>query len=41
MTILEALYAQRRLEPREPGVMDADLAEVLGRPRDQLEFTLW
>jgi curved DNA-binding protein CbpA len=41
MTILEALYAQRRLEPRQPGVMDADLAEVLGRPRDQMEFTLW
>jgi len=41
MTILEALYAQRRLEPREPGVMDADLVELVGRPRDQLEFTLW
>jgi len=41
MTILEALYAQRRLEPRQPGVMDADLVEVVGRARDQLEFTLW
>ena len=41
MTILEALYARRRLEPREPGVMDADLEELVGRPRDQLEFTLW
>ncbi len=41
MTILEALYARRRLEPREPGVMDADLVELVGRPRDQLEFTLW
>ena len=41
MTILEALYARRRLEPREPGVIDADLEELVGRPRDQLEFTLW
>ena len=41
MTILDALYARRRLEPREPGVMDADLEELVGRPRDQLEFTLW
>ena len=41
MTILEALYARRRLEPREPGVMDADLVELVGRSRDELEFTLW
>ena len=41
MTILEALYARRRLEPREPGVLDADLEELVGRPREQLEFTLW
>lgn len=41
MTILEALYAQRRLEPRQPGVMDGDLEALVGRPRDQLEFTLW
>lgn len=41
MTILEALYARRRLEPRQPGVFDGDLEELVGRPRDQLEFTLW
>ena len=41
MTILEALYARRRLEPRQPGVMDVDLVELIGRPRDQMEFTLW
>jgi len=41
MTILEALYARRRLEPRQPGVFDADLEDLVGRPRDQLEFTLW
>ena len=41
MTILEALYARRRLEPRQPGVFDGDLEELVGRSRDQLEFTLW
>ncbi len=41
MTILEALYARRRLEPRQPGVFDGDLEDLVGRPRDQLEFTLW
>jgi len=41
VTILEALYARRRLEPREPGVIDADLVELVGRTRDELEFTLW
>lgn len=41
MTILEALYARRRLEPRQPGVFDADLEDLVGRPREQLEFTLW
>lgn len=41
VTILEALYARRRLEPRNPGIWDGDLEELVGRPRDQLEFTLW
>jgi curved DNA-binding protein CbpA len=41
MTILEALYARRRLEPREPGVMDGDLQELVGLQREQLEITLW
>ena len=41
ITILEALYARRRLEPRQPGVFDGDLVELVGRPREQLEFTMW
>jgi curved DNA-binding protein CbpA len=41
VTILEALYARRRLDPRNPGVFDGDLEQVVGRPREQLEFTLW
>ena len=41
LTLLEALYARRRLDPRQPGVFDADLEELVGRPREHLEFTLW
>jgi curved DNA-binding protein CbpA len=41
LTLLEALYAQRRLDPRSPGVFDGDLVELVGRPREHLEFTLW
>ena len=41
LTLLEALYARRRLDPRQPGVFDGDLEEIVGRPREHLEFTLW
>jgi curved DNA-binding protein CbpA len=41
LTLLEALYARRRLDPRAPGIFDADLEELVGRPREHLEFTLW
>ena len=41
LTLLEALYARRRLDPRQPGVFDGDLEELVGRPREHLEFTLW
>jgi curved DNA-binding protein CbpA len=41
LTLLEILYARRRMEPRSPGVYDMDLEELVGRPREHLEFTLW
>lgn len=41
LTVLEALYARRRLEPRQPGIFDGDLEGLVGRPREHLEFTLW
>jgi len=41
LTLLEALYARRRLDPRQPGVFNGDLDELVGRPREHLEFTLW
>src|SRR5437867_4412542 len=41
MTTLEILYTRRRLEPREPGVFLTDLEKMIGRAREQLEFTIW
>jgi curved DNA-binding protein CbpA len=41
LTVLEVLYTQRRLEPNTPGVFDRDLEELIGRPREHLEFTFW
>jgi curved DNA-binding protein CbpA len=41
LTVLEILYARRRLEPRTPGLYDGELEELLGRPREHLEFPLW
>ena len=38
---LEILYSRRRTDPYKPGVSQLDLAEMLGRPREHLEFTLW
>ena len=41
LRMLEALYAQRRLRPSQPGVFVNDLEEVIGRAREDLEFTTW
>src|SRR4029450_8377586 len=41
LTGLELLYAQRRTEPRKPGVFFGDLEGLVGRPREHLEFTMW
>jgi curved DNA-binding protein CbpA len=41
LTVLEALYTRRRLEPREAGLTVLDLESMLGRPREHLEFTVW
>jgi curved DNA-binding protein CbpA len=41
LTVLEALYTRRRVEPRDPGIFDLDLEGLIGRPREQLEFTIW
>jgi curved DNA-binding protein CbpA len=41
MTVLEVLYTKRRMEPREPAIFSLDLEEMIGRPREHLEFTIW
>lgn len=41
VTVLEILYARRRMEPAKPGMSPLDLAQLTGRPREHLEFTTW
>ena len=41
LTVLEVLCTQRRVEPNAPGVFDGDMEELIGRPREHLEFTIW
>ena len=41
LTILEALYTKRRMEPGNPGLFILDLEGLIGRPREHLEFTMW
>jgi curved DNA-binding protein CbpA len=41
LTLLEALYTKRRLEPEEPAIFAGDLESLLGRAREHLVFTIW
>ena len=41
LTVLEALYTQRRVQPYEPGIFVGDFEQLIGRPREQIEFTVW
>jgi curved DNA-binding protein CbpA len=41
LTVLEVLYTRRRTTPNDPGLFDLDLAALVGRTRDDLEFGLW
>lgn len=41
LTVLEALYTKRRMEPSDPGIFWLDLEGLIGRPREHLEFTVW
>jgi curved DNA-binding protein CbpA len=41
LTVLEVLYTRRRTEPNDPGIFDLDMEQLIGRPREHLEFTFW
>jgi curved DNA-binding protein CbpA len=41
LTVLEVLYTKRRIEPHDPGIYVTDLEKMIGRAREQLEFTIW
>ena len=39
--VLEILYSRRRTEPERTGVSYLELSQLLGRPREHMEFTVW
>jgi curved DNA-binding protein CbpA len=41
LTLLEVLYTRRRVEPDNPGMSLLDLEQLIGQPREHLEFTVW
>jgi len=41
LTLLEALYTRRRMEPDMPFMLTSDLEGLTGRPREHLLFTIW
>jgi curved DNA-binding protein CbpA len=41
LTLLEALYTRRRTDPSAPTLRPSELENLLGRPKEHLEFTIW
>jgi len=41
LTLLEVLYTRRRIQPENPSLSPLDLEGLIGRAREQLEFTIW
>jgi curved DNA-binding protein CbpA len=41
LTVLEVLYTRRRTEPGSAGITPYELEQLIGRAREQLEFTVW
>jgi len=41
LTVLEALYTRRRMEPETPTLLTSELESLSGRPREHLAFTVW
>ena len=40
-SLLSLLYVQRRRDPRQPGLSNYDMARLLGKPLELVEFHLW
>lgn len=40
-SLLSLLYVQRRRDPRRPGLSDFDMARLLGKPFELVEFHIW
>ncbi len=41
LTVLEVLYTRRRSEPSSAGISMWELESLIGRAREQLDFTVW
>jgi len=41
LTFLEVLYTRRRVEPYAPSISVLDMEQLIGQPREHLEFTVW
>lgn len=41
LTLLEALYTKRRMEPNAPGIYPKEFEDLIGQPREHIEFALW
>jgi curved DNA-binding protein CbpA len=41
LTVLEVLLTKRRVTPQDPGLYDIEFEQMIGRPREHLEFTFW
>ena len=41
VTLLEVLYSRRRIDPYAPTLYPQDLEHMLGRSKEELEFTMW
>ncbi|MGE5361078.1 MAG: DnaJ domain-containing protein [Bacteroidales bacterium] len=41
LAILEVLCTKRRIAPQKPGLRITDVEQLLGRPREHLEFAVW
>jgi curved DNA-binding protein CbpA len=41
LTVLEVLYTRRRVEPERPALSPLELEQLIGTPREHLEFSIW